>query len=85
MRRRVKWVERPDVYLRGERCYAVADKANWQIDIDVAYHRSPRQILLTETHELGHLLFPDLPEKDVRKKFEFLAAELWRRGYRKER
>jgi hypothetical protein len=84
MRRRIIWIERPEVYLRGERCFGVAHHDTWTIELDPAHCGSPRQILLTECHELGHLLFPSLRERDIGKKFEFLAAELWKRGYRRK-
>jgi hypothetical protein len=83
MRRKVLWIPRRELYLNGKRCFAIADPETWQVEIDYDYHRSERQVLLTESHELGHILFPDLGERKVASKFEHLGAELYRLGYRK--
>jgi hypothetical protein len=81
--RKVTWIERPEVYLRGTRCYGVAHHETFTIEIDPGFHRSERQILETEVHELYHLLHPHHTEKQATRAGKFLCAELWRRGYRK--
>jgi hypothetical protein len=86
MRRKVTWVYRPEIYDRGVKCFGLCHKNGneWLIEIDPSYCGSPRQVLLTETHEIGHALFPKLRERDIGRKFERLGAELWRLGYRKK-
>ncbi len=83
-RRKVIWTPRKELYLRGDRKMAIANLETWEIEIDYDFHSSDRQILLTEVHELGHLCFPDFPEKKIIRKFEDLVgSELWRLGYKK--
>jgi hypothetical protein len=84
-RRKVTWVERSDIYYRGERCFGLADKAAWTIEIDPKLHRSPRSQLITEIEELFHLKHPDWPERKAKSNAAFFGSELWRRGYRPQR
>ena len=83
-RRKVIWIPRKELYLRGERKMAIANLGTWEVEIDYDFHSSDRQILLTEVHELGHLYCPTFRENQIIKKFEHgLGHELWRLGYRK--
>lgn len=81
--RKVTWIERPEIYLRGHRCYGIANHDDWSIEIDTPHHRSPRQVLNTEIHELHHLINPQASERQTNRAANFLCAELWKLGYRK--
>jgi hypothetical protein len=83
--RKVTWIERSEIYLKGHRCYGIANHDDWAIEIDPAFHRSPRQLLETEVHELWHLICPDATERQVRKWAKTMRDELWRLGYRRTR
>lgn len=82
MPRKVTWIERRELYLRGARCCAIAHVDTWEIEIDTAMHKSAVSLLDSHIHELFHLKHPDWPERKVKSDAKFIARELRRLGYR---
>ena len=80
-RKRVTWVDRPDIYHRGFKCYGLADLETYTIEIDPGL--SLRKTLVVEVHELLHLAFPEARERQVDRIAKFIGGELWRRGWRR--
>jgi hypothetical protein len=82
-RKEPTWVERDNIYWRGERVFALADLDTWVIEIDTT-QLSEKQQHYNEVHELVHLKRPKWREREVETLALFLHRALWKRGYRRK-
>jgi hypothetical protein len=67
---------------RNPGCWGLAFPAEWRIELDDRLH--DKTLLDIATHEVAHVVIPDLDESAVDRLGKHVADVLWRLGFRRE-
>jgi hypothetical protein len=67
---------------RNPGCWGLAFPGEWRIELDDRLH--DKTLLDIATHEVAHVVIPDLDESAVDRLGKHVADVLWRLGFRRE-
>lgn len=69
-------------FRRNHGCWGMAYPEQWRIELDDRLH--DKTLIDIATHEVAHVVIPDLDESAVDRLGKHVADVLWRLGFRKD-
>lgn len=69
-------------FRRNHGCWGMAYPQQWRIELDDRLH--DKTLIDIATHEVAHVVIPDLDESAVDRLGKHVADVLWRLGFRKD-